>query len=1073
MQTLTPSRHGLQPLPQGRKLLPRRRPLLFDAVLLLCLLFASNCGGSGGSSGGVGSPPANPDFSLSVPANASVQQGSFTMVNISVVAIDGFSAQVNITISGIPTGVSATPSQFTLSPGGQQQVMLSAYATASVGTPTLEVTGVSGVLMHMMPISFSITAAATGAAATARDRYVETDIQWDTGFLQYFPQRLIIFEPATKRFFVSNTSLNRVDVIDATTEKKIAEIPVPGAFVGDESLDQSTIYLGTEVGDLYEIDPVGMTVKARIPSVQIGPAGFPTYQVRVLSDGQLALLGNQGGIPEVDGWATLGIWNPATNALETYGSMYGNLEAPTNNPPICGTMENIAQWAVTADRTKILMSSHASDGTLCLFDPVTLEQHIVGANDSGPIFVPPDGQEIVIATGDQITVYDSSTLQQIDQSTVNETTPGGPGYALSQDGNTLYGINQLQGQGNPAYNWRTHQITGWLTTFDIYDNPFATVPVPLAVDSTGLIACALGHGVEFTDGAALQANPPSIFLFAYNNVLQPTFGPVQGGNQVVVTNVDVTNILDFLFGSQPATVDSNGPTGTTVTPPSGSPGPVDVSMNAQNGSFLFLPQAYSYGPSIVEVRPDMSTADGGGTGTAFGYGFGSAAFNGTAPGLQVTVAGQSAQVTQYLSQPYSQTELGYPFPLEAVQYTLPAGTSATGANVAISDSAGSVTASQAITYLPATQQFPLPGSQLTQGIYDSKRDVYYFTDQHVVRVFSRTMGMWLSPITIAGASQLWGISLSPDGSNLAVSDAASNVIYLLDPDTPNAVSTFPLLNAGSDEFEQPIGLAVTDSGQVYFVTFNLSIIGGSGLHQLDTTTGAVTDFSNVEDDSLGADAFMKVLLTNDNSRIYVNDAGAVFEMDTATNTFSFNPILFGSDYELTLASNNTWMSATEFLMDTNLNPESTLAYVDRDIWNVSAVYGEKLSPDGNLLFLPLTNGIDVVDGKLGTLLHRVALPFALSPNYDALVADGQDNVLIAITGQTGDGIAVIDLTSLAEPAPSNAAAEARFDLLPFKKSADLAGAKALKAEKSSAPAHAKPPSTPPHISASLAVRSPR
>ena len=41
----------------------------------------------------------------------------------------------------------------------------------------------------------------------------------------------------------------------------------------------------------------------------------------------------------------------------------------------------------------------------------------------------------------------------------------------------------------------------------------------------------------------------------------------------------------------------------------------------------------------------------------------------------------------------------------------------------------------------------------------------------------------------------------------------------------------------------------------------------------------------------------------------------------------------------------------------------------------------------------------------------------LSPNYDALVSDGQDNVLIAITGQTGGGIAVIDLTSVLEPPP--------------------------------------------------------
>jgi hypothetical protein len=68
-----------------------------------------------------------------------------------------------------------------------------------------------------------------------------------------------------------------------------------------------------------------------------------------------------------------------------------------------------------------------------------------------------------------------------------------------------------------------------------------------------------------------------------------------------------------------------------------------------------------------------------------------------------------------------------------------------------------------------------------------------------------------------------------------------------------------------------------------------------------------------------------------------------------------------------------------------------------------------------LLFQPAIDGIDVFDGTLGNLLQRVSLPTLLSENYDALVSDGKDNVLIAITGN-GDGIAIVDLTSIPEPA---------------------------------------------------------
>jgi hypothetical protein len=96
---------------------------------------------------------------------------------------------------------------------------------------------------------------------------------------------------------------------------------------------------------------------------------------------------------------------------------------------------------------------------------------------------------------------------------------------------------------------------------------------------------------------------------------------------------------------------------------------------------------------------------------------------------------------------------------------------------------------------------------------------------------------------------------------------------------------------------------------------------------------------------------------------------------------------------------------------------------DREASDVSYVYGAKFSPDGSLLFQPSANGVDVFDGRLGLLLKRIALPFALSTNYDALVADGSDNKLIAITGANGDGIAVLDLTSIAQPAPLGYAAQ--------------------------------------------------
>lgn len=85
--------------------------------------------------------------------------------------------------------------------------------------------------------------------------------------------------------------------------------------------------------------------------------------------------------------------------------------------------------------------------------------------------------------------------------------------------------------------------------------------------------------------------------------------------------------------------------------------------------------------------------------------------------------------------------------------------------------------------------------------------------------------------------------------------------------------------------------------------------------------------------------------------------------------------------------------------------------------DASYVHGAVLSTDGSLFFQPGSQAIDLFDGCTGAFRGRVALPTPLSPNYRALVSNNEDSRLVAITGATGNGIAVIDLNSLPEPNP--------------------------------------------------------
>jgi hypothetical protein len=533
------------------------------------------------------------------------------------------------------------------------------------------------------------------------------------------------------------------------------------------------------------------------------------------------------------------------------------------------------------------------------------------------------------------------------------------------------------------------------------------------------------EGVGFLDTAALRTGPVGTqFLNAY---LNPATGPVAGGTQLQIPSSASGNIDALYFGKNLASSISQIGSGLfEATTPAGEPGYVDVYGLMTDGGMQILPEAFSYGPTILEATPNSSTAEGGGTGILYGYGFGPTDTSAVPTDLQVTIGGKQAQITSYSRNAYG--VLSPPFPLESVSYIIPTGVSGGSADITVATQAGSITLSGGMSYLPAARQVPLSGAVLAQGIFDATRNLYYFTDASEIQVFSKAQGQWLVPIQVPAAPagtkhRLWGIALSPDGSKLAISDTGTAVIYLIDPDSPGSVRPFPIStyfagnpfsNPGVATF--PAGLAISDAGKIYFASFVTAGDGYDGFFKLDTNTGAITDYRI---DSLGGDQY-RVAITSDNSRAFFNNDGAIFSVNTATDIVSYatdDPGCCLGDYDLTLSAGQNTLEASSYLYDTSLNANSYLTLNDREALNTTYVYGTKLSSSGGLLFQPSSNGIDVYDGRLGILRSRIALPFAVSQNYDALVGDGRDNVLIAITGVNGNGIAIIDLSSLNEPAP--------------------------------------------------------
>ncbi len=108
----------------------------------------------------VSAPP--PDFSLTLtpPTSLTIAAGaSGSPVSVNAVPINGFTATVAVTISGLPSGVTANPPTLTLTPGTAQSTTLTAASNAAAATQTVTFTGTSGTLTHTASLSLTVQTA--------------------------------------------------------------------------------------------------------------------------------------------------------------------------------------------------------------------------------------------------------------------------------------------------------------------------------------------------------------------------------------------------------------------------------------------------------------------------------------------------------------------------------------------------------------------------------------------------------------------------------------------------------------------------------------------------------------------------------------------------------------------------------------------------------------------------------------------------------------------------------------------------------------------------------------------------
>lgn len=995
------------------------RSLLRLTKELLAFLALGLCCCGGGGSGSANPPPPPPPaagFTIGpIPSSLAVGPGETTSVSFNTSSSNS-NLSIQFTIDGLPSGVTGQ-----VSPNPAQvnsTVMLSITASANaplVQNASVTVTGESDQeTQKSNSIALSVEQAAVHIPNN-RTTFVRTD---DT------PLGLV-YDSIHQLLFSSALHLNCVDVISVATQQVTKCIPVSGPLGLSLSTDGTRVLVGTQTQQVVWIDTSLLQVVERdtVPQIPVnsqtisqpgffaGITNFPTVsQAYQMSNGKVILFSNWGyqdlnGVGAPNG-STVVEWDPVAGTSQFIPNLAGGGVVSTS-----------------ADHSTMIISGGDAFLYSAASDSFT---EIPGFRGLLPIAaINPAGTQMAIMGGAPA----STPLQFFDLNgnllgTTNLTTccnwsSGTPGSAVySPDGRYLYLILPLGVPLLVTVDTTSFNVIGTAPAYFIYNGGLRTLNLIQAADSTGLVYGLAEHGVAVNDATNYQTYPANTVAPGSILVATPDEGPLNLATTTQINAGALASVPDVYFGNQEqltASLPNSGPvvgSFASTAPPYGTPGPVNVKLILQDGTMTIMPQGFTYG-SLGLYYGDFGFAPSGGMQTdLFGYGF-----DVDVPGAAIE-AQFGSSTAAIVSQDMFSSETYYPFPLQHLTVTVPAGT--TGVHdLTISSPAGSATVSRAIHYVKSVSDFP-SADTFQYVLYDTRRNQVYLVAGDHIDVFSAGANSFQTPITVptvGGTRLLSGITLTPDGSKLLVADFGDNSVAIINPDNPTSNAVAVAFPPTTPYTLGPFKIAAT-SINTAIVSGGVNPPYGPSLESLDLGTLQVTPIN-----ALTFDGFDDVAASADGSTVVVavpgSTGGTLGVWQAASNSWTGRNVEGQFWVDATVAGDGNLCAYTEeadisgfpfpYISDPQLDLVAQSNYPEFE--TLAASPGIQFDQTGALLYAPTAAGVDITDARTGQLRERVWLSEGL-PNSNLQVA--QKLLTITPAGDTifmptSAGLTVIQL----------------------------------------------------------------